>query len=391
MFLESIRTPFTLTPLPADPMASTEEHEEKTWPTPTLDALRQAIDKIDDDIHDLLMERTERVRQVGELKERSVEPVSFYRPEREARIHRRLEARHRGELPIAALHRIYREIISASLNLEKKLSVAYLGPEATFTHQAAVKQFGSSALMLPVRTIDNVFHEVEIRRADFGVAPIENSTEGMVNHTLDRLMDSPLRIWGEIYLPVTHALLSMETDITAIHAVYGQPNAMNQCRQWLDQTLPRISKKVCASTAAAAWKARQEAGSAAIAGALAADQYGLNILVEHIEDRADNENRFLVIGREMPTRSGQDKTSLMFTFRDQPGFLHQVLGIFARREINLTRIESRPSHKKAWDYLFFVDVEGHHEDTPVATALKELAAMPGVTTKMLGSYPCKVL
>ena len=370
-------------------MARTKEHTDGTLPT--LDALRHAIDKVDDDIHDLLMERAKRVQQVGELKEQGSEQTSFYRPEREARIHRRLEARHQGALPLAGLHRIYREIISASLNLEKKMSVAYLGPEATFTHQAATKQFGSSALMLPVRTIHEVFHEVEIRRADFGVAPIENSTEGMVNHTLDRLVNSPLRIWGEIYLPVTHALLSRETNISAIRTVHGHPNAINQCRQWLDQTLPRATEKACASTSTAVWKARQEAGSAAIAGELAADQYGLNMLVEHIEDRADNENRFLVIGRETPARSGQDKTSLMFTLQDQPGCLHHVLGIFAQHGVNLTRIESRPSKKKAWDYLFFVDTEGHQEDTLVTTALAELETMPGVSLKILGSYPSKVL
>ena len=370
-------------------MASIEERGSRT--EQTLDDLRQAIDQIDDTIHNLLMERTERVQQVGELKEQSTEPTSFYRPEREARIHRRLEARHRGALPLAALHRIYREIISASLNLEKKISVAYLGPEATFTHQAATKQFGSSALMLPVRTIDEVFHEVEIRRADFGVAPIENSAEGMINRTLDRLIESPLRIWGEIYLPVTHALLSRETDPSTIRTVYGQPNTIRQCRQWLSQNLPHAAKRECESTADAAWRARQEAGSAAIAGELAADQYRLNMLVEHIEDRADNENRFLVIGRETPARSGRDRTSLMFTFRDQPGFLYQILGIFVRHGINLTRIESRPTQKKAWDYLFFVDIEGHQEDTPIMTAMKELSAMPGVAIKSLGSYPRKVL
>ena len=370
-------------------MASTEEYDGEALPS--LDALRQAIDHIDDQIHDLLMERSRRVQQVGELKERSVVPVSFYRPEREALIHRRLEARHRGALPVAAVHRIFREIISASLNLEKKLSVIYLGPEATFTHQAATKQFGSSALMLPVRTIDDVFHEVEVRRADFGVAPIENSVEGMINHTLDRLVDSPLGIWGEIYLPVSYALLSRETDLAAIRTVYGQPNALRQCRQWLDHALSRVTEKECASTAAAAWKARQEAGSAAVACELAATQYGLNLLVEHVEDRPDNENRFLVIGRETPARSGKDKTSLMFSFRDEPGFLYQVLGIFTRYGVNLTRIESRPSHKKAWDYLFFMDLEGHQEDDDVASSLQELAALPTVTVKILGSYPRRAL
>ena len=369
-------------------MTSTTNPEQ---PPATLDGLRQAIDRIDDRIHDLLMERADRVRAVGELKERGAGDLSFYRPEREANIHRRLEARHRGPLPVAALHRIYREIISASLNLERKLAVVYLGPEATFTHQAAIKQFGSSPFVFPVRTIDEVFHEVELRRADFGVTPIENSTEGMVNHTLDRLVDSPLRIWGEIYLPVTHNLLSRENDLAAVRVVYGQPTVITQCQAWLKNHLPQIALKECASTAAAVWEARQEAGAAVIACELAADPYEWHILVQHIEDRADNENRFLVIGREMPARSGQDKTSLMFSFRDQPGFLHQVLGIFARRDINLTRIESRPSLKKAWDYLFFLDLEGHQEDAPIAAALAELADTPGMVVKILGSYPRKVL
>ncbi|MEO5341608.1 MAG: prephenate dehydratase [Magnetococcus sp. MYC-9] len=357
----------------------------------TLEELRQAIDRIDDRIHDLLMERAERVQQVGICKERVGAEVSFYRPEREANIHRRLEARHRGPLPVAALHRIYREIISASLNLERKLAVVYLGPEATFTHQAAIKQFGSSPLVFPVRTIDEVFHEVELQRADFGVTPIENSTEGMVNHTLDRLVDSPLRIWGEIYLPVAHDLLSREAELGAVRVVYGQPTVIAQCHAWLSKHLSHVAIKECSSTAAAVWEARREVGAAVIACELAADPYEWQLLVRHIEDRADNENRFLVIGREMPARSGQDKTSLMFSFRDQPGFLHQVLGIFARRELNLTRIESRPSLKKAWDYLFFVDLEGHQEDPPVAAALAELTTTPGVVVKILGSYPRKVL
>ncbi|MBF0461090.1 MAG: prephenate dehydratase [Magnetococcales bacterium] len=369
-------------------MTSTADPEQSL---PTLDTLRQAIDRIDDHIHDLLMERAERVRQVGALKERGPTDISFYRPEREALIHRRLEARHRGPLPVAALHRIYREIISASLNLERKLAVVYLGPEATFTHQAAIKQFGSSPFVFPVRTIDDVFHEVELRRADFGVAPIENSTEGMVHHTLDRLIDSPLRIWGEIYLPVTHGLFSRETDLAAVRVIYGQPTVIAQCHAWLASHLSHVALKECASTAAAVWEARQEVGAAVIACELAADPYEWNSLVPHIEDRADNENRFLVIGWEMPARSGQDKTSLMFSFRDQPGFLHQVLGIFAHRDLNLTRIESRPSQKKAWDYLFFIDLEGHQEDAPVAAALEELAAIPGVEVKILGSYPRKVL
>ncbi|MBF0097205.1 MAG: prephenate dehydratase [Magnetococcales bacterium] len=359
--------------------------------TITLESLRQAIDQIDDQIHDLLMERANRVREVGEWKEKQGTDTPFYRPEREASIHRRLEARHRGPLPVAALHRIYREIISASLNLERKLTVAYLGPEATFTHQAAVKQFGSAPLAYPVRSIDDVFNEVELKRADFGVTPIENSTEGMIHHTLDRLVDSPLRICSEIYLPVSHHLLSREKELSALRVVYGQPTVIAQCQQWLTEYLPTISLQECASTATALWEARQIAGAAVIAGEATPDSFKWHILAHHIEDRAGIENRFLVVGREIPARSGQDKTSLMFSFPDQPGFLHQVLGIFARQELNLTRIESRPSMKRAWDYLFFIDLEGHQEDLAVAAALAELAAAPGVMVKILGSYPRKVL
>lgn len=357
---------------------------------PALEVLRQAIDQIDDRIHDLLMERAERVLQVGRLKGEGADVV-YYRPEREARIHRRLEARHTGTLPIPALHRIYREIISAALNLEKKLAIAFLGPEATFTHQAAVKQFGSSSLMFPVLTINAVFHEVEVGRADFGVAPVENSQEGVVNHTLDRFVDSPLQIWGEVYLPETHTLLSQESAVDGVSVVFGHYNAVSQCRHWLSRHLPRVRVVEVGSTGIAARKARQEAGTAAIAGVYAADHYGLNVLAEHIEDQAGNETRFLVIGRKGPTRSGRDQTSLMFSFRDQPGFLHRVLGIFVDSEINLTRIESRPSRKKAWDYLFFVDLEGHQEDANIARALGDLAALPGVAVKILGSYPRRVL
>lgn len=353
----------------------------------SLDTLRQAIDAIDDQIHDLLMARAQRVVEVGILKGLSgTADPSFYRPEREASIHRRLEARHQGPLPKAALHRIYREIISASLNLEKKLSVVYLGPEATFTHQAALKQFGSSFRMYFANSIDEVFHEVEVQRADFGVAPVENSSEGMLTHTLDRFVDSPLLICGEIYLSASHALLSMESDMEQIRVLYSTASSLIQCRPWLDRRLPEIQLKTVDSTALAARTVCQEPGSALIATLWVADNFGLNVLAEHIEEQVD-ENRFLVIGRQGPRRSGQDKTSLLFSFQDQPGFLYQVLGIFARLGINLTRIESRPSRKRAWEYQFFVDLVGHMEDVLVAEALRELSLMAGVTVKVLGSYP----
>ncbi|MBF0455642.1 MAG: prephenate dehydratase [Magnetococcales bacterium] len=366
-------------------------HTEPPPKTVTLDDCRKAIDRIDDTIHDLLMERAGWVLKVGELKDKSGPDVAFYRPEREARIHRRLEARHQGPLPVTALHRIYREIISASLNLEKELVVAYLGPEATFTHQAALKQFGSSFKMFPARTINEVFQEVEMKRADFGVAPVENSIEGIVNHTLDRLVDSSLRVCGEVYLPIVHVLLSGETDLDKVKVIYSHHLAVSQCRGWLSRHLPGVRIEEVRSTAQAAQLTKKERGSAAIAGIYAADEYGLNVLAEHIEDRPDNESRFLVIGHHAPSRSGQDMTSIMFSFRDEPGFLHRVLGIFATHQVNLTRIESRPSRKKAWDYLFFIDFEGHQEDPNGAAALQALSAIPGVTVKRLGSYPRRVL
>lgn len=359
-------------------------------PRRTLDELRQAIDQVDTSIQDLLTQRAELVVEVGELKSRNPGTV-FYRPEREAQIHRRLEERHGGPMPLAAVHRIFREIISASLSIEKRLTIAYLGPEATFTHQAALKQFGSSCAMAPARDIAEVFREVEAERADFGVVPIENSSEGVVSHTLDQFVDSPLQICGEVLLPVVHHLFSGEPALEGVKVVYGHFQALAQCREWLRRHLPRTRLKEVSSTARALELARERPGSGAIAGVYAADNYGLNALADHIEDLPGAENRFLVIGRHGPQPSGADKTSLLFSFRDQLGILHQVLGIFAGQGINLTRIESRPSKRRAWDYVFFVDFEGHHDDPQVAQTLKALCALPGIFTKILGSYPRRVL
>lgn len=366
------------TPTPANP------------PPKTLDELRQGIDRVDATIQDLLAERAGLVMAVGELKSKNPGAV-FYRPEREAQIHRRLETRHHGPMPLAAVHRIFREIISASLSLEKRLTIAYLGPEATFTHQAALKQFGSSCVMAPARDIAEVFREVESERADFGVIPIESSTEGVISHTLDQFVESPLQICGEVLLPVIHHLFSGEGALEDIKVVYGHFQSLAQCRAWLRRHLPRTRLKEVASTARALELAKERPGSAAIAGVFAADSYGLNTLADHIEDQGGAENRLLVIGRQCPGPSGDDKTSLLFSFRDELGILHQVLGIFAKRGINLTRIESRPTKRKAWDYVFFVDFEGHHADAKVAETLSELGALPGIYTKILGSYPRRVL
>lgn len=367
------------------------ESASPTGSSETLAQLRSAIDQLDDRIHDLLIERANLVYRVGELKGREAEgrksDGQFYRPEREAQIHRRLEERHHGPLPVAAIHRIYREIISASLSLEKRMRIVYLGPEATYTHQAAMKHFGSSCDMAAARTTDELFSDVETGRYNFGVVPVESSIEGMVNHTLDRFVDSPLCICAEILLPGVHNLLSRETDIREVQVLYSHYQSLEHCRDWLDRHLPNIRTEEVESTAQAAELACQTEKSAAIAGVYAADKYRLNILVEHIEDRADMEHRFLVVGRQEPLPSGRDQTSLMFSVRDRPGFLYRALGIFAHQEINLTRIESRPSKRRAWDYLFYVDFEGHQTDAVVKAALGDLSNLPGVTAKILGSYP----
>jgi chorismate mutase/prephenate dehydratase len=351
-----------------------------------LEQLRQNIDTIDNEIHDRIMRRAELVLQVGHAKGRQPDAV-FYRPEREARIHRRLEGRHKGPLPVAALHRIYREIISASLSLETKLNVVYLGPEATFTHEAAIKHFGSSAAMSPVLSIEDVFHDVEVNHADFGVVPVENAIEGVVIYTLERFVNSPLQICGEIMLPVVYHLLSMTTDINRVERVYGHLRAQAQCRSWLERHLPGIPVVMVESTAQGVALTRDNDRSALLAGVHTADRYGMNVLAQDVEDRPGHENRFLVIGAHDSAPSGLDKTSLMFSLRDQPGFLHHVLGVFARHGINLTRIESRPSRSGLWDYMFFVECEGHRRDPVVADALEELSRTPGVMTKLLGSYP----
>ncbi|MBF0159264.1 MAG: prephenate dehydratase [Magnetococcales bacterium] len=356
-----------------------------------LNELRHQIDAIDNRIHDLLVERADLVVQVGQVKGRQRGDASgdvlFYRPEREARIHRRLAARHHGALPVEALHRIYREIISACLSLEKRLNVVYLGPEATATHEAALKHFGSSAAMSSVASIDDIFHDVEVGRADFGVVPVENAIEGVVIYTLERFIDSPLRICGEVMLPVVYCLMSLASSMEQLRRVYGHARARAQCRLWLERHLPTMPVTVVDATAKGIALVREDEESAVLAGVHAADRYGLNVLSEHVEDRSGHEHRFLVVGRHDSGPSGQDKTSLMFSFRDQPGFLHRILGIFASHGVNLTRIESRPSWSSSCDYLFFVELEGHREQPPVADALAELVQTPGVSVQMLGSYP----
>jgi chorismate mutase/prephenate dehydratase len=349
-----------------------------------LSDLRGMIDGLDERILQLLSERAQLALRIGRLKEER--KLASFAPEREEEVVRRLERLNRGPLPNRALRAIYREIISACLSLQRPLRVAYLGPEATFTHLAAVKRFGRSVEYMPAKTIGEVFSEVEKGQADFGVVPVENSTEGMVSHTLDSFVESSLRICGEIFLEVSHHLLSRAQSLGEIRRVYSHPQALAQTRKWLESNLPCSEVIEVLSTAAAAQRAKDDDQGAAIASELAAELYGLSILRSRIEDYPENYTRFLVIGKDLAPRSGDDKTSILFSIRDQVGALHRILEPFAAKGINLTKIESRPSKIRAWDYIFYIDFEGYAEDEPTSEVLGELEK-ECVMLKVLGSYP----
>jgi chorismate mutase/prephenate dehydratase len=350
----------------------------------TLAELRQGIDRIDDELLELLNRRARLVEQVAALKSASQQP--FYVPDRERRIVERLQAANPGPFPTDAIKAVYQEIISACLSLEKRLRVAFLGPEATFTHMASRSRFGLSALYVPAATIAGVFAEVERGQADLGVVPIENSTEGVVNSTLDVFVESDLLIQAEIVLSVRHCLLNRSGNLDGLLKVYSHPQALAQCRGWLAANLPKVALIEVASTALAARLAKDDPEAAAVASELAGQLYDLKVARRGIEDDARNITRFLVIGRTPAEPTGRDKTSLMLSVKDQPGVLYRVLEPLARRGVNLTRIESRPSRRRAWDYLFFLDLDGHAADANVQAALAELSQSCDVV-KVLGSYP----
>jgi chorismate mutase/prephenate dehydratase len=349
-----------------------------------LDDLRKRIDAIDQQILDLLNRRAAVVQQVGQVKLR--EGMDFHAPRREEEILERLTRENAGPFPESGVRSVYREIISACRALEHPLGVAYLGPKATFTHLACLKRFGDAAEFLPVRSIRDVFQEVEKGKVEYGVVPIENSTEGVVSHTLDMFVDSDLKICGEILLEVSHHLLSRSGERAAIEKITSHAHAIAQSRRWLEANLPHIPVLEVASTAAAAEIASRDPSAAAIASELAARLYGLKVVSARIEDAANNFTRFLVVGRKAMPRSGQDKTSILFSIKDRVGALYGMLEPFARGEINLTKIESRPSKTKVWEYLFYVDFEGHGEDPQVGRALAQLAD-ECLFLKVLGSYP----
>lgn len=349
-----------------------------------LKRLRRKIDGIDNDVLGLLNKRAEVTIDIGKLKSEKARPK--FSSVREAEVYNRLIKANHGPLLKKSLRAIYREIMSGSLALQTTLKIAYLGPEATFTHIAALKKFGKSLDYLECDSIADVFTEVERGRASYGVVPIENSTEGAVNHTLDMFLDSNLKICSEVYLPIRHSLLSKGKKISSIKRVYSHQQVLAQCRKWLERNLPLAKLIPAKSTTEAARLWARRAGTAAIASELAAERYGLNMLARSIEDSSHNITRFLIIGDQQEEPTKNDKTSIVFSMKDKAGALHDVLTSFKRNKVNLTKIESRPSKRKAWRYYFFVDMEGHVKDKRISQSLRQLERHCNYY-KLLGSYP----
>jgi len=350
----------------------------------SLNKLRGKVNSLDKKIIELLNQRTKIALSIGKAKLSEKKPV--YSTEREMEVYKRIEKLNKGPLPKQALKSIYREVMSSALGLQKKLIVAYLGPAATFTHEAAKSKFGDGVDYFAASNISEIFNSVEKGYADYGVVPIENSIEGIVTHTQDMFIDSNLRICAEIMLEISHNLLSRENDINKIKKIYSKAEVFGQCRTWIKTTLPAVELIEVASTANAAKKVSKEKYSAAIASRLAADLYGLNTLAEDIEDTPHNVTKFLVISNNTASVTGNDKTSIMFSVKDKVGALYETLKAFKKNKINLTKIESRPSKRKAWEYYFFVDFLGHCDDKNIKNALRELEKHC-VFVKILGSYP----
>ena len=356
---------------------------------PDLASVRRHIDDIDRQLLALLNRRAACAQQVADIKAaaNSGEPPVYYRPEREAQLLARLRRENKGPLPNAHVERLFREVISCCLSMEQPLTIAYLGPAGTYTEAAAAKQFGHFAKMRALPSVPDVFREVESGAAHYGVVAVENSTEGMVTHTLDCFMSSPLRICGEVELPIHHALLAKRgADQQALREICAHEQSLAQCRHWLDTHLPTLSRRPVASNAEAARIAGEQDGLAAIASEAAADRYGLDVLHQNIEDQPDNKTRFFVVGDQAVEPSGDDRTSIMVATRNEPGALYRVLEPFHRHGISLSRIESRPSKVSPWSYVFFIDFEGHGQQTAVAAVLQELQRV-ATDVKNLGSYP----
>lgn len=361
-----------------------------SWPD--LATLRDRIDDIDRQLQVLINQRAECAQQVAQSKMAAEgDDTHFYRPEREAQVLRQIMERNQGPLSSEEIARLFREIMSSCLALERPIKVAYLGPEGTFTQQAALKHFGHGAISVPMAAIDEVFREVEAGAVDYGVVPVENSTEGVISHTLDSFMDSSLQICGEVVLRIhQHLMVGENSRPDKISTIYSHASSLAQCRKWLDAHYPHAERVAMPSNAEAARKVKGEWHSAAIAGDMAAELYGLTRLAEKIEDTPDNSTRFLIIGRQEVPPSGDDKTSLMVSMRNQPGALFEVLDPFHRHGVDMTRIESRPSHTGVWNYVFFIDFKGHTASSNVQQVLQDIGEK-AADLKILGAYPRGVL
>ncbi len=351
----------------------------------TLDEIRVQIDAIDSQLLELLSQRADLVHEVGVVKKR--DGLQIYAPERESALLKKLVTMNQGRLPERSIHAIFREIMSAALALEDEMKIAYLGPEGTWTHQAAIKKFGHSVEYLAQPNFAEVFDQVARRKASYGVVPIENSTEGAVSHTLDLFVDSPLRICAQILLRIENNLLAA-IPRERVKTLYSHPQVFGQCKNWILRHFPDADLVEVSSTTRAAQIASERAseGAAALGGTLAAELNGLEVLESSIQDRATNTTRFLVVSEKTCPPTGNDRTSILFAVRDQPGSLVEALKAFNEFEINMSKIESRPSKQKDWEYIFYVDLAGHCEDPKLAKALRELECHCSLV-KLLGSYP----
>ncbi|QWF69437.1 prephenate dehydratase [Methylomonas paludis] len=355
-----------------------------------LSTLRDQIDAIDQQILALINQRAQCAQEVARTKLAEGETGSFYRPDREALVLRRIKELNPGPLTADTAAHLFRELMSACLALEKPLEVAFLGPAGTFTQQAVFKHFGHAVQDIPVATIYDIFHAVDTGQCQFGVVPVENSTEGVIAHTLDRFIDSNLQICGEVEIRVHQNLLGKMESLADIKEVYSHQQSLAQCRQWLNINLPGVNCVAVSSNAEAARLASLDNSKAAIAGLIAAELYGLNVLGNNIEDEANNTTRFIVIGRQQPASTGADKTTILVSTGNQAGALYKILGPFADFGISMAHIESRPSRQALWEYVFFIDIDGHREDDNVAQALALLQNNVKLL-KILGSYPKAVI
>jgi len=351
-----------------------------------LQKIRTRIDAIDDELLQLISERAQLAQEVGRLKQGN----HIYRPEREAQVLRRIKDANTGPLSGETAARLFREIMSACLALEQPLKVAYLGPQGTFSQAAAIKHFGHAAQTVDCSSIDDVFRQVEAGMVEYAVVPVENSTEGAIGRTLDLLLNTPLKICGETVVRVHQCLLRKGDKREGISKVYSHPQSLAQCHEWLNQNLPGVVRVPVSSNAEAARLAAEDASTAAVAGEMAGEIYGLSTLAQNIEDEPNNTTRFLVLGSHDAAPSGRDKTSLVLSAPNRPGAMHELLGPLARNGVSMTKLESRPSGANLWNYVFYVDVEGHHQDAAVAQSIAELKAIAPLL-KVLGSYPVAVL